>query len=52
MNKTFEIERNGEKRSVIIRQMAHDEQYAVGSKIKWGSGKVWTVTGEQSPVLG
>ena len=27
----------------LIRQAAHDEQFAVGSKVKYGSGPKWTV---------
>lgn len=43
-NKTLTIARNGQTASIIVRQMVHDTQYKIGSKIKWGSGKQWTVT--------
>lgn len=51
MNKNFTIERGGETREIVIRQLPHDEQYGVGSRIKWGSGKMWAVTGVVAPPL-
>jgi hypothetical protein len=39
MNKTFKVERGGKQAWVVIRQMAHDTQYKVGSRIP-GYGKV------------
>jgi hypothetical protein len=40
MNKTYIIERNGER---IVIMTGHDTQYVVGSKLKYGSGKAWVV---------
>jgi hypothetical protein len=39
MTKTFKVERKGKQTWVVIRQMPHDPQYAVGSRIP-GLGKV------------
>ena len=39
MNKAFVVEKNGKTRVVVIRQLAHDPQYVVGSRIP-GYGKV------------
>lgn len=39
MNKTFKVERKGKQTWVVIRQMPHDPQYTVGSRIP-GYGKV------------
>lgn len=33
MNKTFQVEKKGKRQWVVIRQMAHDPQYKVGSHI-------------------
>jgi hypothetical protein len=39
MTKTFKVERKGKQTWVVIRQMPHDPQYKVGSRIP-GYGKV------------
>jgi hypothetical protein len=39
MNKTFKVERKGKQTWVVVRQMPHDTQYKVGSRIP-GYGKV------------
>ena len=39
MNKTFKVVKNGKERWVIVRQMSHDPQYSIGSRIP-GLGKV------------
>jgi hypothetical protein len=39
MTKTFQVERNGKQTWVVIRQLPHDTQYKVGSRIP-GYGKV------------
>ena len=39
MNKTFKVERKGKQTWVVIRQMPHDPQYKIGSRIP-GYGKV------------
>jgi hypothetical protein len=44
MNKKFTIERDGQVKFTLVRQMAHDTQYKIGSKFKYGSGKCWIVT--------
>lgn len=44
-NKTFRVEANAKQSWVVIRQMPHDPQYKVGSRIP-GYGKV---VGEKSP---
>jgi hypothetical protein len=33
MNKTFKVERKGKQTWIVIRQMPHDPQYTVGSRI-------------------
>lgn len=43
MTYTFKLERDGQTITVLIRQMPHDTQYNVGDKMKYGSGKMWTV---------
>jgi hypothetical protein len=43
MTKKVTIERNGEIRIIALRQMSHDRQAVVGEKLKYGSGKRWTV---------
>ena len=44
MTKTFKVERKGKQTWVAVRQMAHDPQYVVGSRIP-GLGKVVEVRG-------
>jgi len=39
MTKTFKVEKNGKQSWVAVRQMPHDTQYAVGSRIP-GLGRV------------
>lgn len=39
MNKTFKVERRGKQTWVAVRQMPHDPQYVVGSRIP-GLGRV------------
>jgi hypothetical protein len=43
MTKTFQVERNGKQTWVVIRQLPHDTQYKVGSRIP-GYGKVVAVS--------
>ena len=45
MNKSFTVEtKSGKRVVVVIRQMAHDPQYKIGSRIP-GYGKVVEVKG-------
>lgn len=51
MNKHFLIElKNGKREWFVIRQMAHDPQYAVGSKIP-GLGRVVSVDHGEPEVI-
>lgn len=44
MTKTFKLARNGKECFALIRQIPGlDTLYAVGDKIKYGSGPRWTV---------
>lgn len=47
MTKTFKVEKKGIQTWVVIRQMAHDPQYKIGSRIP-GYGKVVGVNAEES----
>lgn len=40
---SLSIERDGKTAIITVRQLPHDRQYKAGDKIKWGSGKAWTV---------
>ena len=48
MNKTFKVERKGKQTWVVIRQLSHDPQYKIGSRIP-GYGKVVEIS--TAPVL-
>ncbi|MGA7218463.1 MAG: hypothetical protein WBX38_09120 [Candidatus Sulfotelmatobacter sp.] len=51
MKKTFKVERNGKQTWVVVRQMPHDTQYAVGSRIP-GLGRVIEIRAtEEGPYL-
>jgi hypothetical protein len=43
MTHNLTIERDGQQRIIAVRMMSHDPQYAAGSRIKWGTGKMWKV---------
>lgn len=43
MNKMLTITRDSVTRKILERQMAHDIQYKPGSRIKHGSGRMWSV---------
>jgi hypothetical protein len=43
MTHSLTIERDGKQAIIAVRMLAHDPQYVAGSRIKWGSGKMWRV---------
>jgi hypothetical protein len=49
MTKTFKVERKGKQAWVVIRQMPHDPQYKIGSRIP-GYGKVVEIS-TASPII-
>jgi hypothetical protein len=49
MTKTFKVEKKGKQTWVVIRQMPHDPQYKIGSRIP-GYGKVVEIS-EAQPII-
>lgn len=44
------IKRDGEYRTILLRQLPYDKQAVVGGKLKYGSGKAWEVVSTGVPL--